>query len=48
MPFKSAKQQRFLAAHPDKIGGWGKFMEWAHATNFKKLPEKAPKKKEDK
>jgi hypothetical protein len=46
MPFASKKQQRFLAANPDKIGGWSKFKEWAAATNFKKLPEKV--KKEDK
>lgn len=48
MPFKSKKQARFLAAHAEKIGGWKSFQEWAGATDFKKLPEKAPKKKKDK
>jgi hypothetical protein len=46
VPFKSVKQQHYLAVHPDKIGGWSKFKEWSAATNFKKLPEKV--KKEDK
>lgn len=44
-PFKSKKQERFLAANPKKIGGWSQFEEWAHATDQKKLPKKAPKKK---
>ncbi len=43
MPFKSKKQERFLAAHPEKIGGWSAFEEWAGHTNQKTLPEKAPK-----
>lgn len=43
MPFQSKKQQRYLAEHPEKIGGWSQFMEWAHATDFKHLPEKAKK-----
>lgn len=37
---------RFLAANPEKIGGWSAFEEWASATkNKKKLPEKVSKKK---
>ena len=48
MPFRSKKQQRYLAAHPEKIGGWSKFHEWASETNFKKLPEKAKKKEKTK
>ena len=48
-PFRSKKQMKFLAANVDKIGGWGKFHEWAASTpNIKKLPEKAPQKKEEK
>jgi len=40
MPFKSKAQQRFLEAHPEKVGGRGKLKEWEQATDFKKLPEK--------
>jgi len=40
MPFKSKAQQRFLYAHPEKVGGKKKLAEWASATNFSKLPEK--------
>lgn len=40
MPFQSKAQQRFLEAHPDKVGGKGKLREWEQATDFKKLPEK--------
>lgn len=48
MPFSSKAQQRFLAVHPEKIGGKKAFHEWASKTNFKTLPEKAPAKKQDK
>jgi hypothetical protein len=41
MPFKSVAQQRFLEAHPDKVGGRGKLKEWEQATDFKTLPRKA-------
>jgi len=40
MPFQSKAQQRFLYAHPEKVGGKAKLAEWSAATNFKKLPEK--------
>lgn len=40
MPFRSKAQQRFLEAHPDKVGGKGKLKEWESATNFKTLPNK--------
>jgi len=40
MPFKSKAQQRFLEAHPDKVGGRGKLKEWEQATNFSNLPER--------
>ena len=43
MPFKSKDQQRFLYANPEKIGGKKKLAEWASATDFKSLPEKAKK-----
>ena len=47
MPFKSKKQMKFLAANPEKIGGWSKFHEWAKSTpDIKHLPEKV--KKDDK
>lgn len=45
MPFKSKAQERFLAAHPEKIGGWSQFEEWARATDQKKLPKKVKKDK---
>lgn len=45
MPFKSVKQQKFLYAHPEKIGREA-LHEWASKTNFSKLPEKAPAKKD--
>jgi len=45
MPFKSKAQQGFLATHPEKIGGWDKFKEWASSTNFKNLPKKVKPKK---
>jgi hypothetical protein len=48
-PFRSKAQQKYLAVHSEKIGGWKKFLQWAHETpDIKRLPEKAPKKKEDK
>lgn len=40
MPFKSKRQQRFLYAHPEKVGGKEKLQEWSDATDFKSLPEK--------
>jgi hypothetical protein len=40
MPFQSKAQQRFLYAHPEKVGGKAKLAEWSSATNFNKLPEK--------
>lgn len=40
MPFQSKAQQRFLEAHPDKVGGRAKLKEWEQATDFKKLPAK--------
>ena len=44
-PFKSVKQQRYLYAHPEKIGREA-LHEWASKTNFSRLPEKvkSPKK----
>jgi hypothetical protein len=45
MPFKSKAQQGYLEAHPEKVGGKAKLKEWESATDFKKLPKKAPKKK---
>ena len=39
MPFVSKKQQRFLEANPDKIGGKAKLKEWEGATDFSSLPE---------
>ncbi len=43
MPFESKAQQRFLYAHPEKVGGKSKLAEWSSATNFKTLPEKKRK-----
>lgn len=40
MPFASKAQQRFLEAHPEKVGGREKLKEWEGATNFSSLPEK--------
>ena len=40
MPFKSIAQQRFLEAHPEKVGGKEKLHEWESATNFSSLPKK--------
>lgn len=40
MPFSSKAQQRFLYAHPDKVGGKAKLAEWSGATDFSKLPER--------
>lgn len=40
MPFASKSQQRFLYAHPDKVGGKAKLKEWSAATDFKSLPDK--------
>lgn len=43
MPFESTAQQRFLYAHPDKVGGKEKLAEWSRATDFKNLPERKRK-----
>jgi len=46
MPFASKAQQRFLHAHPEKVGGKQALSEWDKATDFSNLPEKkAPSKK---
>lgn len=45
MPFKSKAQQRFLYAHPEKIGGKKALKEWSDATDFSHLPEKKTKKR---
>ena len=42
MPFKSKAQQRFLHAHPEKVGGADKLKEWDSATDFSTLPERKP------
>jgi len=43
MPFESSAQQRFLYAHPEKVGGKKKLAEWSAATDFKTLPERKKK-----
>ena len=43
MPFQSKAQQRFLYAHPEKVGGKAKLAEWSAATDFKSLPDKKKK-----
>jgi hypothetical protein len=40
MPFQSKAQQRYLYAHPEKVGGKAALKEWSAATDFSKLPEK--------
>ena len=47
MPFVSKKQMRWGAtpAGREALGGWKAFHEWAHATDYKKLPEKKETKK---
>lgn len=45
MPFKSRAQQGYMFANPGKIGGLKKVMEWAHATDYSKLPARAPAEK---
>ena len=40
MPFASKAQQRYLYAHPEKVGGKEKLKEWSSATDFSKLPAK--------
>jgi len=45
MPFQSKAQQRFLYAHPEKVGGKEHLKEWASKTDFSHLPNKAKKKK---
>jgi hypothetical protein len=45
MPFKSVAQQKFMFANKDKLEKQGvDVKEWADATDFKNLPERAPKK----
>jgi hypothetical protein len=39
MPFASKAQQRFLYAHPEKVGGKEKLKEWSAATDFSKIPQ---------
>lgn len=39
-PFVSKAQQAFFAEHPEKLGGWSHFEEWAHSTNESRLPKK--------
>jgi hypothetical protein len=39
LPFASKAQQRFLYAHPEKVGGKEKLKEWSAATNFSKIPQ---------
>jgi hypothetical protein len=45
MPFASKAQQRFLHAHPEKVGGEAKLKEWDSVTDFSSLPEKKKKPK---
>lgn len=45
VPFASRAQQRYLYAHPDKVGGADKLKEWSDSTNFSSLPQKAPQQK---
>ena len=40
MPFKSKAQQRFLHAHPEKVGGEAKLKEWDDSTDFSTLPNR--------
>jgi hypothetical protein len=47
LPFTSKAQQRFLHAHPEKVGGATKLKEWDRATDFSHLPARAAKKKDD-
>jgi hypothetical protein len=42
-PFASQLQQRFLHAHPEKVGGEAKLKEWDKATDFSHLPKRAKK-----
>lgn len=44
MPFRSKAQQRFLHAHPEKVGGKAKLKEWDAATDFSSLPERKKRK----
>ncbi len=41
MPFASRSQQKWAFANPGKLGGLKKVKEWAHETDFSKLPERA-------
>lgn len=43
-PFASIAQQKFLHAHPEKVGGKNALEEWDKSTDFKKLPKRAKKK----
>ena len=40
MPVKSMKQNNYFFAHPDKLGGIEKVMEYAHKTDYSKIPER--------
>jgi hypothetical protein len=44
-PFASRQQQKFLYAHPEKVGGKKKLAEWSAATDFAHLPKRAAGKK---
>ena len=44
MPFTSKAQQRYLHAHPEKVGGEAALKEWDNATDFSHLPERKDKK----
>jgi len=45
MPFKSKRQARwaFSKAGRKALGGRKRVKEWAHATNYSRLPESAKK-----
>jgi hypothetical protein len=45
VPFESQAQQRYLYAHPEKVGGKEKLSEWAKETDFSHLPKRKKKKK---
>ena len=40
-PFASQLQQRFLHAHPEKVGGTKKLKEWDNSTDFSNLPKRS-------
>jgi len=45
MPFDSKRQSRYFFANPGKLGGLKKVKEFAHATDYAHLPERASKRK---